>query len=105
MSKGNLFVGENSGATEINLPIFVQLLFLMLFPSLAFTARTNFASRMKIMAFGFLCFFAFIGVGLGSIVITLALDILDSILLFKAVSITASILIGCLITNWPFSLQ
>jgi poly-beta-1,6-N-acetyl-D-glucosamine synthase len=99
MSKGDLFVGENSGATEINLPIFVQLLFLMLFPSLAFTARTNFTSRMKMMAFGLLCFSAFIGVGLGTIVITLALGILDSILLFKAVSITASILIGCLITE------
>jgi hypothetical protein len=97
MSKGDLVVGENSGPTEINLPIFVQLLFLMLFPSLAFTARTNFVTRIKIMSFGLLCFSAFIGVGLASIVITSALGILDSILLFKAVSIIASILIGCLI--------
>jgi cellulose synthase/poly-beta-1,6-N-acetylglucosamine synthase-like glycosyltransferase len=99
MSKGDLFVGENSSATEINLPVFVQLLFLMLFPSLAFTARTNFASRIKMIAFGLLCFSAFIGVGLGSIVITLALNMLNSILFFKAVSITASILIGCLIVE------
>jgi cellulose synthase/poly-beta-1,6-N-acetylglucosamine synthase-like glycosyltransferase len=99
MSKGNLFVGENSGSTKINLPIFVQLLFLMLFPSVAFTARTNFVARMKMMAFGLLCFSAFIGVGLGSILIMLAPNILDSILLFKAVSITASILIGCLIVE------
>jgi cellulose synthase/poly-beta-1,6-N-acetylglucosamine synthase-like glycosyltransferase len=97
MSKGDLFVSDDSGSTKIILPIFVQLLFLMLFPSLAFTARTSFATRMKLISFGLLCFSAFIGVGLGSIVITLALDILDSIQLFKAVSIGASILIGCLI--------
>jgi cellulose synthase/poly-beta-1,6-N-acetylglucosamine synthase-like glycosyltransferase len=95
---GQLFVGENAeGATKINLPIYVQLLFLMLFPSLAFTARADFTSRAKIISFGLLCFVAFIGVGLGSILILLALDILNSILLFKAVSIIASIVIGCLI--------
>ena len=99
MSKGDLFVSENSGPTKINLPIFVQLLFLMLFPSLAFTVRTNFPTRIKMMFFGVLCFVAFIGVGLGSIILTLALDILNSIVLFKAVSITASILIGCLIVE------
>lgn len=99
MSKGDLFVSENSGPTKINLPIFVQLLFLMLFPSLAFTVRTNFPTRIKMMFYGVLCFVAFIGVGLGSIILTLALDILNSIVLFKAVSITTSILIGCLIVE------
>jgi cellulose synthase/poly-beta-1,6-N-acetylglucosamine synthase-like glycosyltransferase len=95
---GQLFVGENTtGATKINLPIYVQLLFLIFFPSLAFTARANFTSRAKIMLFGLLCFFAFIGIGLGSILILSALDFLNSTLLFKAVSIIASIVIGCLI--------
>ena len=95
---GQLFVGENAeGATKINLPIYVQLLFLMLFPSLAFTARADFTSRAKIILFGLLCLVAFIGVGLGSILILLALDMLNSILLFKAVTIIASIVIGCLI--------
>ena len=99
MSKGDLFISENSGPTKINLPIFVQLLFLMLFPSLAFTVRTNFPTRIKIMSFGLLSFLAFIGVGLGSIILTSALDILNSPVLFKAVSITASILIGCLVVE------
>lgn len=99
MSKGDdLFVGENTDdATKITLPIYVQLLFLMLFPTLAVTVRANFTSRAKIMLFGLLCFLAFIGVGLGSIVITSALGILNSIDLFKAVTIIASILTGCLI--------
>ena len=99
MSKGDLFISENSGPTKVNLPIFVQLLFLMLFPSLAFTVRTNFPTRIKIMSFGLLSFIAFIGVGLGSIILTSALDILNSPVLFKAVSITASILIGCLVVE------
>jgi cellulose synthase/poly-beta-1,6-N-acetylglucosamine synthase-like glycosyltransferase len=93
----NLFVGDNAEAAKINLPLYVQLLFLMLFPSLAFTVRANFTSRAKIMLFGLLCFFAFIGVGLSSIVIAFAFDILNSKLLFNAVSIIASIVIGCLI--------
>src|SRR5215203_5903124 len=95
MSKGDLFVGENSesGSTKIDLPVYVQLLFLMLFPSLAFTVRTNFPTRIKLLLSGFLCFSAFIGVGLGSIVIMSALHIIDSALLFKAVSITASIIV------------
>jgi cellulose synthase/poly-beta-1,6-N-acetylglucosamine synthase-like glycosyltransferase len=99
MSKGDLFVGENSesGSTKIDLPVYVQLLFLMLFPSLAFTVRTNFPTRIKLLLSGFLCFSAFIGVGLGSIVIMSALQIIDSVVLFKSVSITASILIGCLV--------
>jgi cellulose synthase/poly-beta-1,6-N-acetylglucosamine synthase-like glycosyltransferase len=99
MSRGDLFVSEDSGPTRIDIPIYVQLLFLMLFPSLAFTARTNFASRIKLMSFGVLCFSAFIGVGLGSIAMSLGLGILNSALLFKAVSITASILIGCLVVE------
>jgi cellulose synthase/poly-beta-1,6-N-acetylglucosamine synthase-like glycosyltransferase len=97
MSKGDLFVGENSGPAKINLPIYVQLLFLMLFPSLAFTVRTNFSTRIKMMSFGLLCFAAFIGIGLASIIMALALGFLNSIVLFRVVSITASILIGCLI--------
>ncbi|HEY6756265.1 MAG TPA: glycosyltransferase family 2 protein [Nitrososphaera sp.] len=97
VSNGDLFVGENADATEINLPIYVQLLFLMFFPSLALTTRVNFALRAKIMLFGLICFFTFIGVGLGSIAIMSALDILSSILIFKAATITASILAGCLI--------
>jgi cellulose synthase/poly-beta-1,6-N-acetylglucosamine synthase-like glycosyltransferase len=99
MSKGDLFISENSGPTKVNLPIFVQLLFLMLFPSLAATVRTNFPTRIKIMSFGLLSFLAFIGVGLGSIILTSALDILNSPVMFKAVSITASILIGCLVVE------
>src|SRR4051794_13663698 len=51
VSNGELFVGKNAGATEINLPIYVQLLFLMFFPSLALTTRVNFALRAKIMLF------------------------------------------------------
>jgi cellulose synthase/poly-beta-1,6-N-acetylglucosamine synthase-like glycosyltransferase len=99
ISEGDgLFVGDNAeDAPKIDLPLYVQLLFLMLFPSLAFTVRSNFTSRAKIMLFGLLCFFAFIGVGLGSIVIAFALDILNSKLLFNAVSIIASIVTGCLI--------
>jgi biofilm PGA synthesis N-glycosyltransferase PgaC len=98
ISEGNdLFVGDNVVAAKINLPLYVQLLFLLLFPSLAFTVRANFTSRVKIMLFGLLCFFAFIGVGLGSIVIGFALDILNSKLLFSAATIIASIVIGCLI--------
>jgi cellulose synthase/poly-beta-1,6-N-acetylglucosamine synthase-like glycosyltransferase len=98
ISEGNdLFVGNNADATQINLPLYVQLLFLMLFPSLAFTVRAKFTSRAKIMLFGLLCFLAFIGVGLGSIVLGFAFDILNSKLLFNAVSIIASIVIGCLI--------
>jgi len=49
------------------------------------------------MLFGLLCFVAFIGVELGSIVIMFAFDILNSIVLFKAVAIIASIVTGCLI--------
>jgi cellulose synthase/poly-beta-1,6-N-acetylglucosamine synthase-like glycosyltransferase len=98
ISEGNdLFVGDSVVAAKINLPLYVQLLFLILFPSLAFTVRANFTSRVKIMLFGLLCFFAFIGVGLGSIVIGFALDILNSKLLFSAATIIASIVIGCLI--------
>jgi cellulose synthase/poly-beta-1,6-N-acetylglucosamine synthase-like glycosyltransferase len=98
ISEGNdLFVGDNVDAAKIDLPLYVQLLFVMLFPSLVFTVRANFTSRVKIMLFGLLCFFAFIGVGLGSIVIGFAFDILNSKLLFNAVSIIASIIIGCLI--------
>jgi cellulose synthase/poly-beta-1,6-N-acetylglucosamine synthase-like glycosyltransferase len=93
----NLFVGDNAEAAKINLPLYVQLLFLMFFPSLAFTVRANFTSRAKIMLFGLLCFFAFIGVGLSSIVIAFAFDILNSKLLFNAATIIASIVIGCLI--------
>jgi hypothetical protein len=93
----DLFVYDNADVAKINLLLYVPLLFLMFFPSVASTVRTNFTSCAKIMSFGLLYFFAFIGVGLGSIVIAFALDILSSKLLFDAVSIIASILTGCLI--------
>jgi cellulose synthase/poly-beta-1,6-N-acetylglucosamine synthase-like glycosyltransferase len=97
VSEGGLFVGEDASATRVDLPIYLQLLFLMVFPSLALTVRSSFAYRIRIMLFGFICFIAFTAVGLGSIIITSTLGILESMLLFKAVNITASILIGCLI--------
>lgn len=57
---GFFFVGNMASASEIVLPLFTEILFLIFFPTFAITARINLKRRLKFLGCGVLCFFAFL---------------------------------------------
>lgn len=57
---GFFYVGNMASASEIVLPFYTEILFLIFFPTFAITARINLKHRLKFLGCGVLCFFAFL---------------------------------------------
>jgi cellulose synthase/poly-beta-1,6-N-acetylglucosamine synthase-like glycosyltransferase len=75
---GFFFVGNIASASEIVLPLYTEVLFLIFFPTLAITARINLRRRLKFLECGVLCFLAFLLTQFLVIVIMSMLGILSS---------------------------
>jgi cellulose synthase/poly-beta-1,6-N-acetylglucosamine synthase-like glycosyltransferase len=57
---GFFYVGNIASASEIVMPFYTEILFLIFFPTLAVTARISLKRRLKFLGCGVLCFFAFL---------------------------------------------
>ena len=75
---GFFFVGNMASASEIVLPVYTEILFLIFFPTFAITARINLKRRLKFLECGVLCFFVFLLVQFLAIVVMNMLSILST---------------------------
>ena len=112
---GDLFVGTSGSSIKTTLPIYLQLLFLIFFPTIAITSRINFKMRAKILSFGLLSFAVFIIVQFLTIVILLTSGIIalpmssvtsryaiftHTPVAFTQISIFVANLVGSLVVEW-----
>lgn len=74
--------------------VVAQLLFIIFFPTMAFTARTSIKIRFKLIGFGVVCFLVFVGVQTVIIFASTIIEPLTSPLAFRITSIAAAILVG-----------
>lgn len=94
LASANLYVGEVPADAKVTLPTYLQLLFMGFFPIMAITARTNFSMRLKLFGFGILCFLMFVVVSFSAILSMYLLDVLQSNLTVRMVTLGASIVAG-----------
>ena len=74
-----------------------QLLFLIFFPTMAITSRTNFKIRARLLMFGLLCFVFYIALHILMIMASFVIEPLQSRFTFWVVSVTGTVLISGLI--------
>jgi cellulose synthase/poly-beta-1,6-N-acetylglucosamine synthase-like glycosyltransferase len=87
----SLFIGDSDDeVTKLRLPLQLQILFLVFFPTIAATAKTSLMKRMRILSIGVLCFFSYIVLLFLLSLVFYGLDINDSgnSLLFTSVALT-----------------
>jgi cellulose synthase/poly-beta-1,6-N-acetylglucosamine synthase-like glycosyltransferase len=96
-SEEGLYVKFTNEWTSFPLSVVAQLLFLIFFPTMAITSRTNFKLRMRLIMFGLLCFLFFMAFYLLTIMASIVIEPLQSPLAFWVVNITGTILVGGLI--------
>jgi cellulose synthase/poly-beta-1,6-N-acetylglucosamine synthase-like glycosyltransferase len=77
MMGGELYIGTTLSPIKTTLPIYLQLLFLIFFPTIAVTSRITFKMRAKILSFGLLSFVLFIIVQFLTIVILLGTGLVE----------------------------
>ncbi len=92
-----LVVHHDGTTTNVIMPTYIQIIFLIFFPTIAFTARTSLKIRLKVLAFGVLTFATFVALGFLSIAAFYSLDMLDSKVEFRAVTVITSLVGGSLI--------
>jgi cellulose synthase/poly-beta-1,6-N-acetylglucosamine synthase-like glycosyltransferase len=80
-------------------PVVAQMLFIVFFPTMAITARTSSAIRIKLIMYGALCFLLFVGIQILITLTSLVLDPLQSLPVFRLTSISAAILAGGLMVE------
>lgn len=97
LSAEGLYVRTIDGWTNFHPSVVAQLLFLIFFPTMAITSRTNLKIRMSLIMFGLLCFLFFIALHLLMIIASIVIGPLRSPLAFWVASVTGTILIGGLI--------
>lgn len=93
----DLYVRTMTGWATFSYPVVAQLLFLIFFPTMAITARTDFKKRMRLIVFGLLCFLFFMALQIVMIMASIVIEPLQSPLAFRVASITGTVLIGSLI--------
>lgn len=94
LSYSNLYLGDFSDASKVTLPSYLQLLFLGFFLIIAMTARTNARTRLKLLAFGLLTFFAFVASGISAIAVMHFGGIIESALTYRLISLGLTIIVG-----------
>lgn len=94
LDREGLNVETDGGPITFDLPIIGQMLFLVFFPTIAVTARINMKMRLKLLAFGMVCFLLFVVVQLIIITSSLYIEPLQSPFAFRVTSIIATILAG-----------
>jgi cellulose synthase/poly-beta-1,6-N-acetylglucosamine synthase-like glycosyltransferase len=94
---GDFLIGTFYAPSHVVIPVVVQLVFLIFFPTIAITSRTNLERRARILLFGLLCFVVFVLIHFLLLLIFGTLGQLASPLAFYLVSIFATRIIGGLI--------
>jgi cellulose synthase/poly-beta-1,6-N-acetylglucosamine synthase-like glycosyltransferase len=94
LDRGGLHVETDTGPVTFDLPVIGQMLFLIFFPTITVTARINMKMRLRLLAFGIVCFLLFIAAQLIIIAASLYIEPLQSPFAFRVTSIIATILIG-----------
>ena len=94
ISNSNLYLGDLVDASKVTLPSYLQLLFLGFFPIIAITARTNGRTRLKLLGFGILTFFAFVASGITAIGLMHVGGIIESALTYRLISLGLTIVVG-----------
>lgn len=94
LDRGGLHAETGTETITYSLPIIGQMLFLVFFPTIAVTARINKKMRLRLLAFGIVCFLLFVLVQLIIIVSSLYIEAMQSPFAFRVTSIIATILTG-----------
>jgi cellulose synthase/poly-beta-1,6-N-acetylglucosamine synthase-like glycosyltransferase len=94
LDRGGLHAETGTESITYSLPIIGQMLFLVFFPTIAVTARINNKMRLRLLAFGIVCFLLFVLVQLIIIASSLYIEPLQSPFAFRVTSIIATILTG-----------
>jgi cellulose synthase/poly-beta-1,6-N-acetylglucosamine synthase-like glycosyltransferase len=94
IARGGLQVETDAGLITFDLPIIAQMLFLVFFPTIAVTARINMKMRLRLLAFGMVCFLLLVAVQLIIITSSFYIEPLQSPFAFRVTSIIAAILTG-----------
>lgn len=94
LDRDGLHVETDTGTITFDLPIIAQMLFLVFFPTIAFTARIDMKMRLRLLAFGMICFLLFIAAQLVIIASSLYIKPLQSPFAFRITSIIVTILTG-----------
>jgi cellulose synthase/poly-beta-1,6-N-acetylglucosamine synthase-like glycosyltransferase len=94
--KLTLFIGDGSheDVMKVKLPLQLQILFLIFFPTLAATTKTSLKKRIRILSMGLLCFFSYIVSLFLLALVFYGLDINDSAHSLRLASIALTIIYG-----------
>jgi cellulose synthase/poly-beta-1,6-N-acetylglucosamine synthase-like glycosyltransferase len=93
-SPAGLFVNIADEWVSFPLSGVAQLLFLIFFPTMAITSRTNVKIRARLLMFGLLCFVFYIALHILMIMASFVIEPLQSRFTFWVVSVTGTVLIG-----------
>jgi cellulose synthase/poly-beta-1,6-N-acetylglucosamine synthase-like glycosyltransferase len=94
-SDGVLYAQILGSHIPVSIPIYPQLIFLIFFPTIAIVSRINLKKRGHFLAFGLLCFFAFVMVEF----VTVLIPVHMSSPIRHLISILITLVIGGLITE------
>ena len=97
LSSKGLYVRTTNEWTSFPFSVVAQLLFIIFFPTIAITSRTNFKILVSLLMFGLLCLVLFMALHLLMIMASFVIEPLQSRFAFWVVSVTGTILIGGLI--------
>jgi cellulose synthase/poly-beta-1,6-N-acetylglucosamine synthase-like glycosyltransferase len=97
LSSKGLYVRTTNEWTSFPFSVVAQLLFIIFFPTIAITSRTNFKILASLLMFGLLCLVLFMALHLLMIMASFVIEPLQSRFAFWVVSVTGTILIGGLI--------
>jgi cellulose synthase/poly-beta-1,6-N-acetylglucosamine synthase-like glycosyltransferase len=100
ISNANLFVGEIPGDSRVILPTYLEMLFLGFFPVVALTARGSLVTRFKLIGFAVLCFLMFTMILLAAIYVMYMMQVLESILTVRMVTLGATIISGSMMIEF-----
>ncbi|MDQ3872800.1 MAG: glycosyltransferase [Thermoproteota archaeon] len=92
---GTLYAQILGSHVPVSIPVYPQLIFLIFFPTIAIVSRINLKKRGQFLAFGLLCFLAFIMVEF----VTVLIPVHISSQIRHLISILITLVIGGLITE------
>jgi cellulose synthase/poly-beta-1,6-N-acetylglucosamine synthase-like glycosyltransferase len=94
--KLTLFIGDEAqdGVMKIKLPLQLQILFLIFFPTLAATTKNTLKKRIRILSMGVLCFLSYIVSLFLLTLVFYGLDVNDSVHSLRLILIALTIICG-----------
>jgi cellulose synthase/poly-beta-1,6-N-acetylglucosamine synthase-like glycosyltransferase len=93
---GELYTQIQESQTAVSIPIYLQLVFLIFFPTIALVSRINMNKRLQFLFFGLLCFLAFVMISF----LTVLIPIEMSSAIRHLISILLTLLVGGLMIEF-----